>query len=130
MKIQLALASLLIAGAAHADPSSGVDVALFRSSYDANGIFSIEGARLMPPRDISFKFLAGYSKSPVDLNVPGIAGGSVSVLNYVATFDMAFGMSLSSRLAIGFDVGGYRTATGVGYGVRGRYGSFGTITTP
>jgi outer membrane protein OmpA-like peptidoglycan-associated protein len=130
VKIRLALASLLIAGAAHADPSSGVDVALFRSSYDANGIFSLEGARLMPPRDISFKFLAGYSKSPLDLTVPGIGSGNVSVLNYVATFDMAFGMSLSSRIAIGFDVGGYRTATGAGYGVRGRYATGGVITTP
>ena len=104
---------------------SGVDVALFRSSYDSNGIFSIEGARLMPPRDLSFKFLAGYAKSPLDLTVPGIGGGNVSVLNYVATFDMAFGMSLSEHVALGLDVGGYRTATGVGYGVRGRYASGG-----
>ena len=34
---------------------------------------------------------------------------------------MAFGMTLTDRLAIGLDVAGYRTATGVGYGVRGRY---------
>jgi outer membrane protein OmpA-like peptidoglycan-associated protein len=117
------------AGTASADPTSGVDVALFRSSYDSNGLFSLEGARLLAPHDLSFKILAGYAKSPLDLDVPGIAGGKVSVLNYVATFDMAFGMTLADHIALGFDVGGYRTATGVGYGVRGRYGA-GMVTTP
>ncbi|MBV8756588.1 MAG: OmpA family protein [Deltaproteobacteria bacterium] len=124
------LLPLLVAGTASADPTSGVDVALFRPSYDTGGIFSIEGARLMPKRDLSFKFLLGYAKSPLDLTVPGIGTGSSSVLNYVAQFDMVFGMSLSDRIAIGMDVGGYSTGTGVGFGQRGRYASGGMITTP
>ncbi|HSN29672.1 MAG TPA: OmpA family protein [Kofleriaceae bacterium] len=130
MKVRYLLASLLVAGTAHADPTSGVDVALFRPSYDTGGIFSVEGARLMPKHDLSFKFLAGYAKSPLDLTVPGIGTGSSSVLNYVATMDMVFGMSLSDHVAIGMDVGGYRTATGVGFGQRGRYGSGGMIDKP
>jgi outer membrane protein OmpA-like peptidoglycan-associated protein len=62
--------------------------------------------------------------------VPGIGTDKVSVLNYVATFDMAFGLSVTDRLAIGFDVGGYRTSTGIGYGDRGRYAMGGNISKP
>jgi outer membrane protein OmpA-like peptidoglycan-associated protein len=122
------LLPLLAAGTVHADPTSGVDSILFRSSYDNGGMFSLEGARLMPTRDISFKLLAGYSKSPLDLTVPGVGTDKVSILNYVATFDMAFGISLSEHIALGFDVGGYRTATGAGYGERGTYATGGNIT--
>ncbi len=109
-----------------AEPTSGVDSVLFRSSYDTGGVFAVEGARLMPKRDMSFKMLIGYAQSPLDLAVPGIgeAAGDLSkdkVLDYVLTLDIAFGMSLTDKLAIGFDVGGYRTSTGVGYGNRGRY---------
>ena len=44
------------ASAAHADDSSsGIDAALFRPSYDTNGILGVEGARLMPKRDLSLK---------------------------------------------------------------------------
>ncbi len=57
-----------------ANPTAGVDVALFRASYDTGGIFSLEGARLMPKRDISWKMLLSYAKSPVDVAVPGIGG--------------------------------------------------------
>jgi outer membrane protein OmpA-like peptidoglycan-associated protein len=117
-------------GSAHADPTSGVDVALFRSSYDANGIFSLEGARLMPRHDLSFKFLLGYSKSPFDLVVPGIGDpGKDSILNYLVTLDMAFGMTITDHVAIGLDVATYRTSTAVGYGARGRFGS-GAVTRP
>src|SRR6185436_571442 len=109
-----------------ADPTSGVDSALFRSSYDTGGVFSLEGARLMPKRDLSFKLLVSYERSPLKLAVPGIgaAAGDIEsdrVLDYVVMFDMAFGMTLTDRIAIGIDAGGYRTATGRGYGVRGRY---------
>jgi hypothetical protein len=50
------LAGLALVGCtvASADPTSGVDGALFRSSYDTGGIFSLEGARLMPKHDVSF----------------------------------------------------------------------------
>ena len=61
-------------------------------------MFAVEGARLMPKRDLSFKFLVGYAKSPLDLTVPGIGTRQRRrSSNYVATFDMAFGMSLSDR---------------------------------
>lgn len=118
--LALVLASLVAPAAA--EPTSGVDGALFRSSYDAGGVFGVEGARLMPKRDLSFKVMLGYAKSPLDLAVPGIGdAGSDRILDYVVTLDMAFGMTLTDRLALGLSVGGYRTATGTGYGDRGRY---------
>jgi outer membrane protein OmpA-like peptidoglycan-associated protein len=118
---------------ASADPTSGVDSALFRSSYDAGGIFSVEGARLAPRGALSFKTLVSFTRTPLKLAVPGI-GADVGdtdadrVLDYLVTLDMAFGMSLSDRIAIGLDVAAYRTASGRGYGKRGRYGITGTIT--
>jgi outer membrane protein OmpA-like peptidoglycan-associated protein len=130
---RLAVASTALAAAAHADPSSGIDVALFRSSYDSNGLFSLEGARLLPSRDLSFKLLVGYAKSPLDVAVPGIGAGmgnagKDSVLSYLVTTDMVFGLSLGDRIAIGLDVAGYRTATAAGYGVRGHYTTGGVVT--
>ncbi len=131
-RARVGLGALGLAGAlggarqVHANPTSGVDVALFRSSYDTGGVFSLEGARLMPRRDISWKVLLSYAKSPVDVAVPGIGGtddtGADSILDYVALVDMAFGMSLSERFAIGLDVAAYRTDPGDGYGRRGLYG--------
>ncbi len=125
------VALTLTSTVAAADPTSGIDSALFRSSYDANGVFSVEGARLMPKHDLSFKVLLGYAKSPIDVGVPGIgAAGDTSrdrILDYIVTLDMAFGMTLTDRVAIGFDVAAYRTRTDSGYGVRGRYASGGTI---
>ncbi|NVB82930.1 MAG: OmpA family protein [Kofleriaceae bacterium] len=131
----LVLAALVVSSSAFADPTSGVDSVMFRPSYDTNGIFGVEGARLMPKRDISFKFLAGYAKSPIDAAVPGIGSGigdstKDSILDYLITLDLTFGMSITDRVAIGFDVGAYRTATGLGYGKRGRYGAGGVIATP
>ncbi len=127
--MRLAIVPALIAATAAsvaADPTSGVDTVLFRSSYDTGGVFAVEGARLMPKRDLSFKLLIGYAQSPLDLAVPGIGDtpgdqSNDKILDYVLTLDIAFGMSLTDKLAIGFDLGGYRTATGVGYGNRGRY---------
>ncbi len=125
---------LAVSTVASAEPTSGVDGALFRSSYDTGGVFSLEGARLMPKRDLSFKLLVSYGRAPLKLAVPGIGAavgdtGKDRVLDYLVTFDMAFGMTLSDRFALGIDVGGYRTATGSGYGKRGRYASGGQITT-
>ena len=135
MRRLTALGVLLTSSTALAEPSSGVDAVLFRSSYDTNGIFGVEGARLMPKRDLSFKLKLGYAQSPIDLAVPGIGpmAGDVtqeSVLDYLVTVNMTFGMSLTSKIAIGLDFGGYRTATAVGYGTRGRYASGGTIAAP
>jgi outer membrane protein OmpA-like peptidoglycan-associated protein len=116
------------------DSTSGIDSALFRPSYDTNGVFSVEGARLMPKRDLSLKIHVGYARSPLDVSVPGIGGmgntDEESVLDFLMTLDMTFGMTITERLAIGFDIGGYRTSTAVGYGVRGRYESGGTIAQP
>jgi outer membrane protein OmpA-like peptidoglycan-associated protein len=127
-----ALAALAAPAApARADVTSGVDAALFRSSYDPGGVFAVEGARLLPPRDLSLKALVGYGRSPIAAPVPGIGGAtdetSDRILDYLITLDLAFGMSLTSRLALGIDVAAYRTATGDGYGVRGRYGGAGTV---
>ena len=130
MKRTLAILAVL-SGSAAADSTSGVDGALFRSSYDANGIFAVEGARLMPKRDLSLKVLAGYARSPVDLQVPGIGDGSDdAILQYVATLDMAFGMTLTDRLALGISAAAYRAKTDDGYGQRGRYMSGGGIARP
>jgi outer membrane protein OmpA-like peptidoglycan-associated protein len=129
------LACLVLAAstAASADPTSGIDSALFRSSYDTGGLFSLEGARLMPRRDLSFKILLSYARAPLTLAVPGIGAaaadtGKDRILKYLATLDLVFGMTLSDRIAMGIDVAGYRTATGGGYGVRGRYAIGGQIT--
>jgi len=117
-----ALALLLLSGSAHADPTSGVDSALFRPSYDTNGIFAVEGARLMEVRDLAFKLLAGYGKSPITVAIPGIGdGGKDHILDYLVTLDMVFGMTITDRIAIGFDAAAYRTDTAPGYGVRGLY---------
>ncbi|HEV7555895.1 MAG TPA: OmpA family protein [Kofleriaceae bacterium] len=119
------IAIVACATTAHADPTSGVDSALFRSSYDTNGVFAVEGARLMPKHDLSFKILVGYERSPLNVAIPGIGGvgdtGKDKVLDYLTTIDMAFGMSISDAVAIGIDVAAYRTATGGGYGVRGLF---------
>ena len=124
----LSLAVLTAAATAAAEPTSGVDGALFRSSYDLNGVFGVEGARLMPERDLSFKILMSYARSPIDIAVPGVGDASRDrILDYVVTLDMAFGLSITDKFALGLDVAAYRTATGDGYGVRGRYQSGGTI---
>jgi large repetitive protein len=116
----------LASATAAADSTSGVDGILFRSSYDTGGVFALEGARLMPKRDMSFKMLLGYSQSPIDVAVPGVGAmvGDTStdkILDYAMTLDLAFGMSITNKLAVGFDVAMYRTATSVGYGRRGRF---------
>jgi outer membrane protein OmpA-like peptidoglycan-associated protein len=127
----LALLLAAVAGSASADSTSGVDGALFRASYDTNGIFAVEGARLMPKRDFSLKVLGGYAISPVNVAVPGIGDGSDdAILKYVATLDMAFGMTLTDRIAIGISAAGYRAKPDDGFGVRGRYMSGGGISKP
>ena len=132
--VAVVLAAALAMPAA-ADPTSGVDAALFRPSYDANGVFAVEGARLMPVHDLAFKLFGGYAKDPIDAAVPGIgaAAGDTAkdhILNYVAQLDLTFGMTVTDRVAIGFEAAGYRTAVGPGYGVRGLYGTGGTILKP
>src|SRR4051812_13629042 len=123
LKLTACLA-LVASAPASADPTSGVDSALFRGSYDAGGVFAVEGARLVPRGDLSFKLLMSFARTPLKLAVPGIGGaagdtGADRVLDYVATLDLAFGMTLGERIAIGIDVGGYRTSLGRGYGKRG-----------
>ncbi|HTL36664.1 MAG TPA: OmpA family protein [Kofleriaceae bacterium] len=133
--IGLALLLVSLDGVAMAEPTSGVDSVMYRPSYDTNGIFALEGARLMPKRDLSLKLQLGYAQSPIDASVPGIgmAAGDFSkesILDYLITLDMTFGMTLTSRVSIGLDVGSYRTATGVGYGQRGRYTAGGIVSKP
>ena len=131
MKLRALVLLAVTAGSASADPTSGVDGALFRSSYDANGVFAVEGARLMPKRDLSLKMLVNYARSPIDIAVPGIGDdGDDPVLQYVATVDMAFGMTLTDRIALGISAAAYRAKTDDGYGKRGRYMSGGNITRP
>jgi large repetitive protein len=94
-------------------------------------VFAVEGARLMPKRDLSLKLLVGYGRSPIAVAVPGIGGAgdqaSDRILDHLLTLDLAFGMTLSQRIALGFSIAAYRTEAGHGYGVRGRYGPAGTI---
>jgi hypothetical protein len=111
---------------ADADSSSGIDAALFRPSVDTSGVFSLEGARLMPLRDISWKMLTGFAQKPFQAAVPGIGEGDGNtdpdaILDRAITLHMTFGMTLLKKLGIGFDVAAYRAATGDGYGVRGRF---------
>ena len=114
---------------AAADASSGVDSALFRPSYDSGGIFSLEGARLPPRHDLSWKMLLSYAHRPFDLAVPGIGdAGADNVLRYNLTLDLAFGFTVSDRVAVGLAAAVYRTDTGDGYGERGRFS--GVTSTP
>ncbi len=53
-----------------------------------------------------------------------------AILDYLMTLDMTFGMSITDRIAIGIDMGAYRTATGGGYGDRGHYAGGGQIDIP
>jgi outer membrane protein OmpA-like peptidoglycan-associated protein len=118
----LALGLLAAASPAVAEPSSGVDAALFRPSYDTGGLFSLEGARLPPRRDLSWKMWLSYAQHPFDLAVPGIGGGaSDNVLAYSVTLDLAFGFTIGERLGVGLAAAVYRADTGDGYGVRGRF---------
>src|SRR5690349_16380813 len=124
----LATGILLAGGVALGDPHSGVDSALFRPSVDTSGVFSLEGARPMAKRDLSWKFLFGFAQKPFEVAVPGIGGsdprtdtGKDVVLDYNITADIAFGFQVASKLAIGLDVATYRTNTGEGYGERGRF---------
>jgi hypothetical protein len=129
---RLGLGALLLAGAvapAAADPASGVDAALFRPSYDTSGLFSLEGARLPPRRDLSWKMWLSYAQHPFDLAVPGIGDGGVDhVLGYDVTLDLAFGFTVSDRLGFGLAAAVYRADTGAGYGERGRFA--GVSSTP
>ncbi|MCL4226443.1 MAG: OmpA family protein [Myxococcales bacterium] len=108
---------------AHADPASGVDAALFRPSYDGSGVLSLEGARLPTRYDLSWKLLLGFAKGPLDVVVPGIGNGDDvdNVLNYTLTLDMAFGFTVTKKLAVGLGAAVYRTDPGPGYGARGRF---------
>ncbi len=122
MRIVAAGLLLLAAAPAVADSTSGIDGALFRGSYDTNGVFAVEGARLLPKRDLSLKFLVGYGRSPIAVAVPGIGdGGSDRILDQLLVLDIAFALTLTDRFALGIDVGAYRTQTGDGYGDRGRF---------
>ena len=129
------LAFILVAAVAgvparqvQADPTSGVDAELFRPSFDTTGVFSLEGARLMPRRDLSFKILLGYAQKPLNVAVPGIGGDTDvadpnvdAVLKYAVVLDLDFGFTLTKKLSIGFGTAVYRSDTDVGYGKRGRY---------
>jgi outer membrane protein OmpA-like peptidoglycan-associated protein len=124
----LGVAAIATPAVADADPHSGVDSALFRPALDASGVFSLEGARLMPRHDFSWKLWAGYAQKPFDAAVPGIGDEAEDpVLDFLATIDTVFGISVTDKLAIGFDVAAYRTDTGDGYGNRGRYAAEGSI---
>src|SRR5690349_15200350 len=90
----------LVPATAQAEPHSGVDSALFRPSFDNTGVFSLEGARLMPKYDFSWKLWTGYAQKPFDAPVPGIGMDDAEdpVLDYLATVDMVFALSLSKKL--------------------------------
>src|SRR5689334_7247458 len=98
-RISLASIGALVFGAitstaARADSTSGIDVELFRPSYDTSGVFSLEGGRVMTDKDIVWKVLVGYAQRPFAAPVPGIGGtGDTStdeILKYAATIDMTF----------------------------------------
>ena len=118
----LALAATAAAAVADPSPAAGVDAALFRPSYDASGVLSLEGGRLPVRHDLSWKLWLGYAQGPLDVAVPGIGGDDPdAVLDYRLTLDMAFGLVVSKRVAIGLAAAVYRTATGPGYGERGAF---------
>ncbi len=124
----------LLAPSAHADSTAGVDAALFRPAVDHSGVWSLEGARPMPKRDLSWRLWLGFAQKPLSLTVPGIGGATTdgvgdvesdTVIDQVIQFNVAFGFALTQKLTIGFDVAAYRIELGEGYGERGRYDSGG-----
>ena len=120
--VAAAIVTGLLVSPAAADNAAGVDAALFRPSYDTSGVLSLEGARLPPRRDLSWKMWMSYAKAPLDLAVPGIGDSADdNVLDYLATLDFAFGFTVSKKVAIGLAAAVYRTDTGPGYGARGRF---------
>ena len=117
-----ALAALVTTASADQTPSAGVDAALFRPSIDTSGVLSLEGGRLPVNHDLSWKTWLSYAKGPFDVSVPGIGNDSADpVLDYLVTLDMAFGLVVSKKVAVGLATAVYRTDTGPGYGERGRY---------
>lgn len=121
-RVALALAVTSAAAVAEPSPAAGVDAALFRPSYDGSGVLSLEGGRLPVKHELSWKSWLGYGTSPFNVAVPGIGGDDPdAVLDYRLTLDMAFGMTVSSKVAIGLAAAVYRTATGPGYGQRGAF---------
>jgi large repetitive protein len=121
--VALGIGAIAAPRAVHADPSSGVDSALFRPSYDTSGIFSLEGARLSTKRDLSWKMLLGFASSPLNVDVGDNNISSDTVLNYTLTLDMAFGFTVTKKFAVGVGTAVYRADTGPAYGTRGRFTS-------
>ena len=118
----LAAAVLSVSAPALADPDSGVDALLYRPSIDAEGMWSLESDRLLPPLALSWKVESGFGLAPLELAVPGIGGNDADdVLTYVLTFNMVTALGLTDWLTVAFDAAIYRTDTSAGYGERSRY---------
>ena len=64
-----------------------------------DGIFALEGARLMPTHDLSFKLLLGYAQRAARRSRcrASATPASDTILDYLVTLDMAFGMTLTDR---------------------------------
>ncbi len=122
----------LTAGAANADPTSGVDANLVRPSLDSNGLFTLESGTLLPAHDLSFKLGVGYGQKPLQVAVPGIGtdDGADSVLQYDVVSNFTVALALTKKLQLGLDAGIYRTNTDEGYGERGIYTTAGLARQP
>ena len=86
--------------------------ALFRASYDTERHLRASRARgCCRSTTCRSRSWSATRKSPLDVAVPGIGAAAgdtarTAILDYVVTLDMAFGMSLTDRVAIGLDVAG------------------------
>ena len=118
------------AGISAADPHSGVDAQLFRQSFDPNGVYSLEGAEMLPKHDFSMKFGVGFNQNPMNLAVPGIGGsGDLAddpVLKFALSLHITMSLAITDKLQIGIDTGLYRTDPDKGYGERGLYSDGGS----
>jgi large repetitive protein len=112
-----------LAGPAHAAPDAGVDAVVYRPSFDAEGMWSIESDRTLDALDLSWKSEVGFRLNPLTVAVPGIGAGQGEddVLSYVFTFHQLVAFGLTSRLTLAIDAAVYRTEAAAGYGERGRY---------
>jgi outer membrane protein OmpA-like peptidoglycan-associated protein len=117
-----ALALALGAGTAHAEPSSGVDAALYRPSFDSFGLFSMESGQVLPKHDLSFKLALGFAQKPLSFAVPGIeSDASDDILAFAIGLHLAAGFGITDKLELVLEAGLYRTDPDQGYGERGLY---------
>jgi|GEM_PF-1047678 len=119
----VAATAVLGAGLANASPHSGVDSQLYRPSFDAMGLLSLDSARSMQKYDFSLKLNLGYAQNLMSMPVPGIGSedDADTTLRFALNLNLNMAFAFTERLSLGFDVGMARVDTDDGFGTRGLF---------